>query len=57
MIDWNGDGKIDPVEVGATMVFLDDDETPVKKKQPSGCFAACLAVLAVFLCVVWSVYF
>lgn len=60
MIDWNGDGKVDPAEVGATMVFLDDDnQPPVKKKQPSGCFASCLVVLAVFsvLCGVCSFRF
>lgn len=44
MIDWNGDGKIDPAEIVMTTVLL-DDEPPVKKKQPSGCFAACLVVL------------
>ena len=43
MIDWNGDGKVDPAEVGATMVFLDDDnQPPVKKKQPNGCFGILL---------------
>lgn len=53
MIDWNGDGTIDPAEVAATAVLLDDDEPPVKKKQPSGCFAACLAVLGLVACFVW----
>lgn len=55
MIDWNGNGKIDPVDVGITMALLDDEDEEEEKKgsaKHSGCLTAlimlfCLALVGV----------
>lgn len=46
MIDWNGDGKIDPTDIGITIALLESDETDSNRKPPkSGCLTACLMTL------------
>ncbi len=62
LIDWNNDGKIDPVDIGISIAAEDDDgdgvETPpseTPKKPAVGClttimtFSGILAVVAVCL--------
>lgn len=47
MINWNGNGKVDPVDVGITMAILDDAE-----KEKTGCpkRSGCLtAILTLFI--------
>lgn len=49
-IDWNGDGKIDPVDIGISIATeTDDEETPVPQngKSKSGCLPSVLMVLSV----------
>ena len=65
-IDWNGDGKIDPVDIGTSIAteIDDDDESAapsleVKQKSGCGCFAATLtfigiAIITVFMIIGWS---
>lgn len=49
MIDWNGNGKIDPVDVGITMAILDDDDKKTGSPKGSGCLTALISLLALML--------
>ncbi len=51
MIDWNRNGKIDPIDVGISIALnADADEIKLAndkmQKKPKGCFALCLTVIA-----------
>ncbi|NLU23410.1 MAG: hypothetical protein GXW99_01565 [Clostridiales bacterium] len=50
MLDWNGNGKIDPVDIGITMAVLDEES---KKRQPpkSGCLTNLMVLLVILLAV------
>lgn len=46
MIDWNGNGRIDPVDIGVSMAALEDDD---KKEKPagSGCLTSFILILSI----------
>jgi len=50
LLDWNGNGKIDPVDIGITMAVLDEES---KKRQPpkSGCLTNLMVLLVILLAV------
>ena len=51
MIDWDGNGKLDPVDVGILeAVFDDEEETPqkIKESKKMGC---CLLPILIFVIV------
>jgi len=56
MLDWNGNGRIDPTDIGVSMsVFEESEGEDRRKRQKPGClvsvlaFAAALAVSALLL--------
>lgn len=61
-IDWNGDGKIDPVDIGITIATeIGDDEesvapTPeVKQKSKHGCLTAILTFISIATVVIYVI--
>lgn len=49
-IDWNGDGKIDPVDIGISIATETDDEdppVPQSGKSKGGCLTSVLIVLSI----------
>jgi len=52
MIDWNGDGKIDPIDIGVTMAMLDDEDKKTGSPKGSGCLTAVISLLVLVLCTV-----
>ena len=50
MIDWNGDGKIDPVDVGITMALLDDEADEEEEQKGSAKRGGCLTTLIMLFC-------
>ena len=44
MIDWNGNGKIDPIDIGISISTEKNNETQNSHKSPSGtgCLTTCL---------------
>ena len=49
MLDWNRNGKIDPVDVGISVgiddVAADNPANEEKPKRPIGCLASCLTII------------
>ena len=53
-MDWDGNGKIDPVDIGITMSMIDGSEKPHKKKR-GGCLTSMVITLCIISCLVWVV--
>lgn len=55
-IDWDGDGKIGPVDIGISIATENDENTSIPKneKTKSGCLTSLLIVLSI---VVLSIIF
>lgn len=60
MIDWNGNGKIDPVDVGISSAMIEDEETetetetePEKKRKGGGCMTAFAPALSIAGGLIW----
>ena len=65
-IDWNGDGKIDPVDIGISIAteIVDDEESTIpppeiKQKSRGGCLSTTLTLIGIitvtiFMIVGWS---
>lgn len=52
MIDWNGNGKIDPVDIGITMSFLEDETQKSSTHKGSGCLTTLITLVGIVsLCV------
>lgn len=45
MIDWNDDGKIDPVEVGMSLWMLEESDQK-KQRNGGGCLTICILAFA-----------
>lgn len=59
MTDWNGNGKLDPVDVGIDIATNASDEDKSKKPatpvmQNSGCMTVFVSVFVLVLCVIFA---
>jgi len=54
MIDWNGNGKIDPVDIGISLSLIEETEKPHKKKG-GGCLSSVIIMLSAIGCFIWLV--
>lgn len=45
MLDWNQNGKIDPVDIGISMGLDADEAKPADGKKPKDCFTSCLVFI------------
>jgi len=54
MIDWNGNGKIDPVDIGISLSLNQEPENPHKKKR-GGCLSSAIIMLCAIGCFIWLV--
>lgn len=53
MWDWNGNGKIDPIDVGISITVENDCKNKERhKKSGGGCLTTCLAGIVVIVCIV-----
>lgn len=53
MWDWNGNGKIDPIDVGISIAVEDDCKNREQhKKSGGGCLTTCLTGIFVIVCIV-----
>jgi len=54
MIDWNGNGKIDPVDIGISLSLIEETKKPHKKKS-SGCLSTAIILFSTIGCFIWLV--
>ena len=55
MLDWNGNGKIDEVDIGISMVMENaaaENKKVQQKKPTGGCFTACLIFIIFTICII-----
>ncbi|NMP36997.1 MAG: hypothetical protein GX051_02570 [Clostridiales bacterium] len=54
MIDWNGNGKIDPVDVGISIGVESSQEGDKKPTKRTGCLTSVLITLSILaLILIW----
>ena len=53
MLDWDGNGKIDPTDVGISVAMEDRNSELEQKKKPTGggCLTTCLIGILVIICI------
>ncbi len=54
MLDWNGNGKIDPVDIGVS-VATESEEIKEKKSNSNKANAGCLTTIIIALCVIVAI--
>lgn len=50
MWDWNGNGKIDPIDVGISMA-VENDYKNKEQKIGGGCLTTCLTGIFIIVCI------
>ena len=53
MLDWDGNGKIDPADVGMSIAMEERNSELEQQKKPTGggCFSTCLMVILAIICI------
>lgn len=52
MWDWNGNGKIDPIDVGISIAVENDCKNREQhKKSGGGCLTTCLTGIFIIVCI------
>lgn len=53
MLDWDGNGKIDPTDVGISIAMEESNSELEHKKKPTGggCLTMCLIGILVIICI------
>jgi len=51
MIDWNGNGRIDPVDIGISIAAQEETDKPHRRKRPNknGCLTTCIGTLLIII--------
>ena len=47
LIDWDGDGEIDDLDIALTVSLLDDEENDVKEASGCGCLTTMITLFGI----------